>query len=261
MNYPDDFINKVIQGDCLEIMRGFDSNSIDLVITSPPYNTARVVKTDRGLRNLENRYIGYEDNKTDEEYINWTREIMNGLERVLNQNGCILYNLSYSSENTTLIWLVIADIIKSTKLTVSDCIIWKKFSAIPNNVSPNKLTRICEYVFVLCRKSEINTFYMNKKITGQSSTGQTNYENVFNFITAPNNDGAEKTHKATFSSTFVAKLINMYAKEDALILDPFMGTGTTAVAARNLKRNYLGIELNPEYIKIANERLRQEILL
>ncbi len=261
MKYPNDFIDKIICGDCLEVMKDIPNKCVDLVLTSPPYNTARGVKTERGLRNLENRYIGYEDQKTNEEYILWTREVLKELERVLVKDGCILYNLSYSSENTELMWLVVADIIKETNLTIADCITWKKKSAVPNNVSHNKLTRIVEYVFVICRKSELDTFKINKKVTGQSTTGQNIYENIFNFVEAPNNDGVTETHKAAFSSVLCGKLMKLYSRESGLILDPFIGTGTTAVAAKILGQHCIGIEISPEYCKITEERLRQENLL
>lgn len=60
----------------------------------------------------------------------------------------------------------------------------KKKSALPNNVSHNKLTRICEFVFVFCRKNEYKTFVANKQVKSQSKTGQKYYENIFNFIEA-----------------------------------------------------------------------------
>jgi len=236
-------------------METMTAGSIDLVLTSPPYNTARAVKTDRGLQNMENRYISYEDQKTDNEYIEWTIDIFKGFNKVLKTNGCVLYNISYSSGNTSLMWLVVADIIRRTPLTVADCIVWKKKSAIPNNVSHNKLTRIVEYVFVICRKSEIATFNSNKTISGVSSTGQKNYNNMFNFIEAANNDGACKIHKATYSTELCVKLLNMYAPPNSTVFDPFLGTGTTGVAAKQLKHNFIGSEITQEYFEIAERRI------
>jgi len=256
----DNLINKIHNKDCLDFMKEMSDNSIDMVLTSPPYNTARSVKTKRGLKNLENRYVGYNDNKTDEEYIEWTINILSEAERILVENGCMLYNLSYSSENTHLMWLVVAEIIKRTNLTIADCVVWKKKSALPNNVSHNKLTRIIEYVFVICRKSEISTFKTNKKMTGEGVTGQKFYENIFNFVEAANNDGATKTHKATYSTELCEKLLNIYAPENAIVLDPFIGTGTTAIACRNLNKRFIGIEISKEYCEIANSKLGQKII-
>jgi DNA modification methylase len=170
---------------------------VDIVITSPPYNTSRVGATDK----YSSRYDLFQDFKTDQEYIDWTCDVFNGYDKILKPNGCVLYNMSYSSEKTHLIWLVIADIIRRTNFITADCIVWKKSNAIPNNVSKNKLTRIVEYIFVFSRKSEFKTFDANKKITGRiERTGQANYENIYNFIEARNNDGSNSLNKATFST-------------------------------------------------------------
>lgn len=154
---------------------------IDLVITSPPYNTSRVCASDK----YNSRYDVFQDFKTDQDYIDWTINVFNGYDTVLKENGCILYNLSYSSENTHLIWLVIADIIRKTNFITSDCIVWKKKNALPNNRSSNKLTRIVEFVFCFVRESEFKTFNANKKVTSViERTGQANYENIYNFFEA-----------------------------------------------------------------------------
>ncbi len=230
---------------------------VDLILTSPPYNTSRTDNYSMTRDKYNSRYYGYKDSKTDEEYIQWTINIFNAYDTILKENGCVLYNLSYSSENTYLIWLVIAEIIKKTNFIVADTIIWKKKSAIPNNRSSNKLTRITEYVFVLCRKNELRTFHMNKKVVSViERTGQNNYENIYNFIEAKNNDGSCKLNKATFSSELCIKLLDLYAKPNSVIYDSFMGTGTTAVACVKKGLNYIGSELSVEQCEYANDRLK-----
>lgn len=251
----DNAINRIHLQDCRLFMHDMEGSIVDVILTSPPYNTARKVKTKRGLDNLENRYIKYQDDKTDQEYMDWTIQVMDGFHKVLKQNGVVLYNLSYSSENTTLMWKVIADIIQRSQFVVADCIIWKKKSAIPNNVSPNKLTRIVEFVFVLCRKGEIDTFVMNKPITGVMATGQKNYANIFNLVEAANNDGPVSNHKATYSTDLCYKLLNMYAPPQSVVYDPFMGTGTTAIACKSLGHTFIGTEVTQEYVDYANKRI------
>lgn len=89
----------------------------------------------------------------------------------------------------------------------------EKRSALPNNVG-NKLTRITEFVFVICRKDEYKTFNINKKVKSvRQDTGQKYYENMYNFIEAPNNDGACKLNKATYSSELCLQLLEMYAQK------------------------------------------------
>jgi site-specific DNA-methyltransferase (adenine-specific)/modification methylase len=247
-------INKIYNEDCLLTMKRLEPNSIDAIITSPPYNTSRKGSSlDGASANV--RYDEFNDCKTDDEYITWTIEIFKSYDKVLKNNGVVLYNLSYSSENTHLMWLVVAEIMKKTNFLVADNIIWKKPTTSPNSCSPNKLTRLCEYVFVFCRKNEFETFKCNKEISSFRKTGQIAYKNYFNFIEAKNNDGSIDIHKATYSSELVRKLLLLYVKQGDLVYDSFMGTGTTAVGCLIEKINYLGSEISKRYLDIANKRL------
>ena len=173
--------------------------------------------------------------------------------------------MSYGSDNTLntesvgLMWLVVAEIIKRSNFIVADRIIWKKKSALPNNTSSNKLTRIVEDIFVICRKSEIKTFMANKKVTSirKDRPSQKYYENVFNFIEAPNNDGPCSLNKATYSSELCNKLIDIYVKPGGVVLDPFMGTGTTAVSCVKRGRQYIGFELSAAQCDYARQRINE----
>lgn len=254
-----DYINRIFNENCLDTMSRMKEEGfkVDLVLTSPPYNTSRKGSSlDNACVNV--RYDEFDDCRSDDEYRLWTLSIFNGFDDVLSENGCILYNLSYSSENTHLMWLVISDIIQKTKFTIADCIVWKKKSASPNSCSPNKLTRICEFVFVICRKNEFYTFSSNKKVTSTRDTGQLAYENIFNFINAANNDGSCDIHKATYSTELCFKLLDIYAKNRVLVYDPFMGTGTTAIACIKKKLYYVGSELSSRYVEYAKNRIDLE---
>ena len=250
-------LNKIYNEDCFETMNKIDEHSVDIIITSPPYNTSRKGATD--LSTHQCRYEDYNDSMSDDEYIDWTISIFERFDKILNANGSVLYNLSYSSENTWLVWNLIAEIQRKTNFIVADCIIWKKKSALPNNVSHNKLTRICEFVFVFCRKNEFTTFNCYKGVTSKrEKTGQIMYENVFNFIESPNNDENCPIHKATYSSILCRKLMLLYSKQGDVIYDPFMGTGTTAIACIKEKRSYIGSEISKNYVDWANKRIKQE---
>ena len=215
--------NKIYNEDCLKTLARMPNDFIDIVLTSPPYNIIRPNSTDRG-------YDLYKDGMSNDEYIEWTLDIFKNFDNVLKKDGVVLYNLSYGTENTTLMSLVIADIIRKSEFTLADIIIWKKKSATPNNVSHNKMTRIVEYIYVFCRKTEFHTFKCNKKELSKRESGQAIFENVFNFITAKNNDNSTDLNKATFSTELVRKLTSVYAKPKSLIYDPFIGKGTTACA-------------------------------
>ena len=249
------FLNKIYNESCINTMQKMKENGIkvDLILTSPPYNTSRKGSSlDNACANV--RYDEFNDCRSDEEYRLWTLDIFRSFNDVLKDNGCILYNLSYSSENTHLMWLVISDIIQKTCFTIADCII----CASPNSCSSNKLTRICEFVFVICRKSEFLTFSTNKKVTSKRTTGQPAYENIFNFINAANNDGSCDIHKATYSTELCFKLLNIYAKNKSVVYDPFMGTGTTAIACIKKNMDYIGSELSSRYVQYSEMRINNE---
>jgi DNA modification methylase len=259
-------INKIYNEDCLITMKRLEGK-VNAVITSPPYNTGGRIeywsnKIVNGLRiySQDKRYDKYLDTKTSEEYIDWTIEIFDAYNSILKKDGVILYNISYGNENAETMWLLIADIIRRTNFTVADCISWKKTTALPNTTSKNKLTRICEFIFVFVRKNEFLTFNSNKKVTTTSNKGQDFYEVFYNFIEAPNNDGSNALNKATYSTELVRKLLLLYTKENDLIYDSFMGTGTTANACIIEKRNYIGSEISYEQCKYAKSRIENILL-
>lgn len=248
--------NRIYNEDCFETMKKMNKE-VDVILTSPPYNTTSRAgaKKDKYI----SRYDTYKDFKDDNEYINWTIEIFKAYNIILKNNGVILYNLSYSSEKPRLMWDVINNIINKTNFTIADCIIWKKKNALPNNTSPNKLTRIVEYIYVFCRENELKTFITNKQVTkisnGTERKGQKYYENIFNFIEAPNNDKSCQLNKATYSTELCENLLKIYAPKNTTVYDSFIGTGTTAVACKNLNLKYIGSEISEEQCKYARDRL------
>lgn len=250
-------INNIYNMDCMEgmslIAKQYGASIIDCILTSPPYNTARP-NTD--LKTYVGRYDLYDKEKmSNKEYCGWTIDLFKYYEKILKPNGKILYNLSYGAENTECMPLVVAAIIENTPFTLADIIVWEKNSALPNNMSPNKLTRICEFIYVFCRKDEIDTYICNKKVISLRESGQKNYENIFNKINARNNDETCPYNKATFSTELCFKLMNIYCKENECILDTFMGTGTTAVACIKSNRNYIGFELSKKQCEWAQNRI------
>ena len=233
--------------------------TVDIILTSPPYSTSRSkVKTEKAMDTYNRRYDICLDDMTSEEYREWTVDLFNNFDKVLSKNGVVLYNVSYGSENPSALWLSLLSIIEKTNFMIADTIIWKKRSALPNNVG-NKLTRITEFVFVICRKDEYKTFNINKKVKSvRQDTGQKYYENMYNFIEAPNNDGACKLNKATYSSELCIQLLEMYAQKNYKIYDPFMGTGTTAIACEKWGKNEtvcIGSELSEAQVQYSKERL------
>lgn len=241
-------------GDCVNVMKELfdDGVKIDKVITSPPYNIVRPNSTDRG-------YDLYKDGMSNEEYIEWTLNIFSLYDKLLTKNGCVIYNMSYGTENTEVMNLVVAEILRNTNFTLADVIVWKKKSATPNNVSSNKMTRIVEFIYVFCRREEFYTFTSNKKILSKRETGQAIYENVFNYFEADNNDETQELNKATFSTDFVDNLIDRYVLNTDTVLDNFNGTGTTFVACERRNIKYIGIELSEKQCEYTKKRIEKGI--
>lgn len=235
-------LNHIYNESCLDTMKRF-KHKISLVITSPPYNNSRKCGDKYNLK-----YNSFNDNLSYKDYIKFTKKVFDGYDRVLKRNGVVLYNISYASEQPNLLWLLLSYIIRKTNFTIADCIIWKKKTAIPNNSSKNKLTRICEFVFVLCRKDEYETYNTNKQVVSKSDKEQSFYENVFNYIEADNNDGVNPYNRATFSKQLVKKLLSMYYV-GGVVYDSFMGIGTTAKVCFLKGIDYVGSEIDEEQVR------------
>ena len=256
-------LNKIYNEDCLKLIPQMDDNMLDMVMTSPPYNTSR----DGGsLEDSSTRYLKdtFSDEKTPEEYIQWCIDIFNALEPKLKPNGVIVWNVSYGGDttgnvgNTDTMWLCIADLIRNTPFTVADRIIWKKPTSTPNPNSPNKLDRICEDVFVFCRKDEMKTYHANKKISSvREKTGQKMYSTIKNFIEAPCNSEVCDINKATYSVELCNAVFKIYAPKKAVVYDPFMGTGTTAISCIENNLSYIGSEISKAQLAWAENRIKK----
>jgi DNA modification methylase len=260
-------LNLIHNEDCHITMDNMMANNIkvDLILTSPPYNTSRVYKKKETISNqsYNSRYMDFNDSMSDEDYIEWTVKLFNKYDDILYKDGVILYNLSYSSEKPFLMYKVIGKLLEETNFVIADTITWKKKSALPNNRSSNKLTRIVEPIFVFCRSEEIKTFKMNKKVLSVvERTKQKNYENLYNYIEAKNNDGKSDKNKATFSSELCEKLLRMYVVEgsNTVVYDSFMGTGTTAVACKRLGISYIGSELSTDQCIDSELRVKETLI-
>ena len=250
--------------DCLTTINKIkeQGKKINLVITSPPYNKSRHSSQSKKMKQMEtynSMYDGYDDTMDNEDYYNWQCNIINKIDEILSENGVILYNLSYSNENPDCMWGLIENIRHKTNFMIAEQITWLKKSALPQNVSHNKLRRLTEYIFVLCRKSEYKTYITNKKVTKENSKGQKYYENIYNVIKAPNNDGPCNLNKATFSSDMVLELLKIYARPNSIIYDPFMGTGTTGIGVEKYGNGCIciGSEISEKQVEYSKERLNK----
>lgn len=248
-NLGNEIINNIFVEDCLETMKRMKDNFINIILTSPPYN---MTKRKGSYADKQTRYDVYNDWKDVDEYLDWSVNIFNNFDRILSKNGVILYNFSYSIENPSLPYQLVCKLLNNTNFNIADTIVWKKSNFIPHPASYNRLNRSCEFIFVICRKDEMLTFKTNKKIVKTSHKGQNYYEIIDNFIVAKNNDGANHLNKATYSTELCDKLLDIYSKDDFIIYDPFIGTGTTAISCIKKNLKYIGSEISQKQVDYAN---------
>lgn len=178
-------LNTIYNEDCLLTMNRFNNQSIDGIITSPPYN----INTKRSDLYYNNGYSEL-DSLSEEDYLEIRIKEFIEFSRILKKRGVICYNISYSKENPILPTLLVGEIHNKTDLTLDDIICWKKSNSIPFQTSPTKLSRITELIYVFVKKNELHTFITNKEVSKiNEKTGQKFYKNYVNYIEAKNNDG------------------------------------------------------------------------
>ena len=248
--------NKNYCGDTIETMKKIDDKSIQLILTSPPYRRGQRID---GLNNIyQKANKDFDDNMTDEEYVNWSVEIFKQYDRILKDTGVVAYNLSYTTYSPSLPYFVIQEVFKNTNFIIADTVSWEKSSCIPSASHPQALTRKCELVYIFVKKQHIKDYDANKEVNSVvEKTGQKFFKIYYNLLKAKNNDGKMEGHGATFSSDFAKFFIDLYSFPDSLVLDNFMGTGTVAVACCELGRKWIGIDNAQAYIDMANERISQ----
>lgn len=232
MQFPEDFINKIIQGDCLQIMRMMPDECVDLVVTSPPYNlknsTGNGMKDGRGGKwagaALVNGYSHYNDNIPHDEYAQWQHNCLKEMFRLIKKDGAIFYNHKWRVQDGKL--QDRQDIIKD--LPVRQIIIWRRKGGI--NFNPGYFLPTYEVIYLI-PKSDF-------KLVPKANA----YGDVWEFTQETKND-----HPAPFPVALIDRIIS--STHAQIVLDPFMGSGTTAVVSMGLKRSYIGIELSLIIVK------------
>jgi len=240
LKFPDDYINKIICGDCLEIMRQMPDKCIDLVVTSPPYNlknsTGNGMKDGRGGKwsnaSLINGYSHYNDNMPHDEYVKWQKECLTEMLRLIKDDGAIFYNHK---------WRVQGGLLQDRQDIVSDfpvrqIIIWRRKGGI--NFNPGYFLPTYEVIYLIAKPK----FKLAPKANAHGD--------VWEFTQEMNNE-----HPAPFPVALIDRIISSTTAQ--IILDPFSGSGTTAIVAMGLNRNFIGIEISPDYCEISEGRLER----
>ncbi len=240
MEYPVDFINKIICGDSVKVMKEIPSESIDLVITSPPYNlknsTGNGMKDGRGGKwknaSLVNGYSHYNDNIPHLEYVDWQRACLEHMLRVIKNDGAIFYNHKWRVQNGLI--QDRHDIVKD--FPVRQIIVWQRKGGI--NFNPGYFLPTYEVIYLIAKPGF--------KLAARANA----YGDVWHFKQEMKN-----SHPAPFPVSLIDRIIK--STNSQIILDPFIGSGTTAITAIGNKRLYIGIDISPEYCKLAEDRIKQ----
>lgn len=242
LKYPNDFMNKFICGHSLQIMKEIPDNSIDLIVTSPPYNirnTSGGGMSTIGTKNskwpvaaLSEGYTEHDDNMPHDEYVKWQRDCLTEMFRIIPDDGAIFYNHKWRVQNGLL--QDRSDIVDG--FPVRQVIIWRRCGGI--NFNDNYFLPTYEVIYMICKPK----FKLARKACGQGDVWDIGQE-------------LDNEHPAPFPVELPERIIS--STNAKTVLDPFMGSGTTALAAQKLHRDFVGIELSPKYVELAQKRIQE----
>ncbi|HNX05336.1 MAG TPA: site-specific DNA-methyltransferase [Opitutales bacterium] len=238
MTYPDDFVDRILCGDCLDLMRRMPDACADLVVTSPPYNlknsTGNGLKDGRGGKwpgaALQNGYATYDDNLPYDQYVVWQRACLKEMLRVVKEDGAVFYNHK---------WRVQAGLLQDRHeilegFPVRQIIIWRRKGGI--NFNAGYFLPTYEVIYLLAKPG----FKLAPKANAHGD--------VWEFGQDMNNE-----HPAPFPVPLIERIISSTTAQ--LVLDPFSGSGTTAAVAKILGRHFIGIDICEDYCRMARERV------
>ena len=230
------------QGDCLELMKDIPNESIDCIVTSPPYNKSffsKQKKTNQIWSGFEIKYSTYSDDMPIEEYENWMIDFINMCLDKLKTNGSLFFNHKPIRHNNQVYFPL--NFIQRSKAKIYQEIIWDRKNS--PNIRNDVLVPCTERIYWLTK---------NKPIVYRSQVDKDFISEVWRFSAKTCKD-----HPAPFPLELPTNCINLTTKPNDVILDPFMGIGTTGVAALNTNRSFIGYELDEKYFEIADRRLNK----
>tara|TARA_R100000742_G_C4276022_1_gene96834 strand:- start:947 stop:1774 length:828 start_codon:yes stop_codon:yes gene_type:complete len=272
-------INKILQGDVIARLKDIPDNYVQMVCTSPPYWALRDYQAD-GQFGLE---------KTPELYVEKLVEIGQELKRVLKEDGTFWLNIGDTYKDKQMVGIPWRSAfgLQSDGWYLRQDIIWNKPNPMPESVK-DRCTKAHEYIFLFANSTDyffdsdaIKQPYAEGTMGGSQFGGKkgnselgmktklqsspqgffelkdgANMKSVWNIPVKP----YAGAHFATFPEKLPELCIKAGSKKGDIVLDPFFGSGTTGWVAQRLGRKWLGVELNPDYIKIAEERFNQQEL-
>ena len=229
--------NKIYNEECVTGMKKLPTKSVNCIVTSPPYNLGGDFHTFvSGKRVTYGDYNTYKDKVSEEDYQKCQVNVLDECFRVLKDDGVMFYNHKNRIVNGSVIFPT--EWINKSKFNICQVITLNLKSTA--NVDKRRFFPVHELLFVLTKSNKIKLNNM------ECFTDVWEMKKV---------SRKESGHPATFHVELPRRCIVASTKEDDTILDPYMGSGTTAVASKMLHRNYLGYEIDKDYIVISDERL------
>lgn len=229
---------------CLETLSKMSDDSIDLVITSPPYNLRRRVSKgkliSRGNDTPKNvaKYTEFTDDLPTEDYLDFHSKVLSECLRVSER---VFYNIAVVAGSKQALFQMIGTYAEYLK----DIIIWDKGHGEPA-VQEGVLNRQFEFILVFEKDYPISRMF-RKNVHFNRGT-------LSDVWMIPREKHVE-SHGAVMPTRLVRTILDNFSAEGDLVYDPFMGSGTTAVVCKEMRRNWIGSEINPDYVKIALERV------
>ncbi|MCH7698584.1 MAG: site-specific DNA-methyltransferase [Chloroflexi bacterium] len=260
------FKNKILQGDCLDILAGLPRESVNLIVTSPPY--------------ADNRKSSYEGVPIDG-YVDWFLERSAQFQRVLRSDGSFILNVKERTvkgeKGTYILELVLA--LKDQGWRWTEEYIWHKKNSYPGKW-PNRFRDAWERCLHFTKQKSFKMFQESvmvptgdwakgrlsrlsqvDRLRAESSAQNGFAKNVSNWVgrdaAYPTNvlhlatECKNRQHSAPFPVSLPAWFIKLFTEDGDIVLDPFIGAGTTAVACHQLDRQFIGIDSNPSYVALA----------
>lgn len=269
----------ILEGDCFELIKTLEDNSVDLVITSPPY--ADIVN-----------YGVNVSIKKPKEYCDWILPLFDEIHRVLKPSGSFILNINDNCSNglrNPFIYELIYRSQKETKLRFYDTYIWHKMNGIPNGAT-KRFRNNTEFIFHFVKNQKELKFYMDRVLQEPAESSNERYkydmtnhgvivdgvreksvkirpqlglvrpDNVFRFPTAATDRSNLIRHPAPFNRKLPEYFINLLTDEGDFVLDVFAGIGTTGLPCKDMNRHFIGFELNSKYVEFGNKRIAGEEL-
>tara|TARA_B110000211_G_scaffold146113_1_gene166624 strand:- start:1222 stop:1941 length:720 start_codon:yes stop_codon:yes gene_type:complete len=231
-------LNKIYNEDCLITLSNMEDESVDLVVTSPPYNKNHWIKNktktkDSFIRTIE--YSTYDDNLPQHEYIDWQKKVISECQRVLKPHGSIFYNhIDIMSNHLTIHPSFVYE------FPLKQIIVWDKCGT--PKIDKAYFLPFTEWIFWIKKNKESVPYFDRNNALFKK-----------NIWSIPRSQ--EPNHPAPFAEKMVQNVILSCSKEGDVVYDPFMGSGTTYRVGRKHNRNVIGSEVSEEYTKLAESKI------